>query len=145
MRIKPWTITGYIACLLLGLVAAPVYGVFSGILWGREIQSLKSPDERHKASLLKKYNLADMNFIVKVDGERVYVGSDLMMFPDHMYRETLLWDDTGKVVALELMGKRVFAYDTEARRELGKGELNQYKLHPVPSDQNYAQIKDIDE
>ena len=117
----------------------------SGIFWGRDLQILNSPDRAHQAVLLKKYNLADINFIVKVDGERVYESSDLMPFTDHSYRETLLWDKTGRVVALELMGKRVFAFDTHTNRELKKGELSQYQLWPMPSHHNYADIKEIDE
>ena len=138
-------VLAYPACILIGLGAMPVYGVVSGILWGETVQSLPSQDESHTATLLKKYNLADINFIVKVDGKRVYVSSDLMSFPDHWYRETLLWDESGKVVVLELMGKRVFAYDVEAKRRLEKGDLSHYKLFPMPSDQNYAPIKDLDE
>jgi hypothetical protein len=138
-------VIAYPLCFLLGMAALPVYGVASGILWGRNVQTLKSPGDVHRAVLLKKYNLADINFIVKVDGERVYESADLMGFPDHWYRETLLWDKTGRVVVLELMGKRVFAYDTQSKRRLVKGELSQYKLWPMPSDGNYADIKDMDE
>ena len=135
----------YLACFLLGMAVLPARDVVSGIFWGRDLQILNSPDRAHQAVLLKKYNLADINFIVKVDGERVYESSDLMPFTDHSYRETLLWDKTGRVVALELMGKRVFAFDTHTNRELEKGELSQYQLWPMPSDHNYADIKDIDE
>ena len=56
-----------------------------------------------------------------------------------------MWDKTGRVVVLELMGKRVYAYDTQTKKRLQKGELNQYQLWPMPSDQNYADLKDIDE
>ncbi len=135
----------YPTCFILGMITLPAYGVVSGILWGKNVQTLESPDGVHRAVMLKKYNLADMNFIVKVDGARVYESTDLMSFPDHLYRETLVWDETGRVVVLELMGKRVFAYDTQAKRRLQKGELSQYKLWPMPSDQNYAEIRDIDE
>jgi hypothetical protein len=135
----------YPACFILGMIAMPAYGVISGIFWGKNVQTLKSPDGVHRAVLLRKHNLADINFIVKVDGERVYESADLMGFPNHWYRETLVWDKTSRIVVLELMGKHVFAYDTQSKRRLQKGELNQYKLWPMPSDQNYAEIKDIDE
>jgi hypothetical protein len=126
-------------------VTPKIYGAVSGILWGKTVQILYSPDEKHHAALLKKENLADINFIVEVDGRRIYESPDFMPFVDGSYRETLLWDKTGRVVVLELMGKRVFAYDTQARRRLQKGELGQYTLFPLPSDQNYAEISDIDE
>ena len=138
-------VIAYPGCFILGMITFPAYGVVSGILWGRNVQTIKSPSGEHRAVLLKKNNLADINFIVKVDGERVFVSPDYMSFPDHWYRETLVWDKTGKVVVLELMGKRVFAYDAQSRRALQKGEVNQYKLWPMPSDQNYAEIKDVAE
>jgi|SRR5215204_1118904 len=135
----------YPACFILGMTVLPTYGVFSGIFWGRNIQTVDAPNDEHRAVLLKKFNLADINFIVKVNGEHVYVSPDLMGFPDRWYRETLVWDKTGRVVMLELMGKRVFAYDTQTKKRLQKGELNQYQFWPMPSDQNYADLKDIDE
>jgi len=138
-------IIAYPACILIGLAAMPVYSAISGVVWGETVQSLPSKSETHKAVLLKKYNLADINFIVKVDGRRVYLSPDLMPFPDRMYRETLLWDDKSRVVVLELMGKRVFAYDVEAKRQLQKGDLAHLKLFPMPSDENFAHIKDLDE
>lgn len=143
--LRTLVIIGCPACLLLGMITMPAYRIVSGILWGQNIQTLYSSENGHRASLLKKYNLADINFIVKVDGERVYESPDLMPFPDRMYRETLVWDKTGRIVVLELMGKRVFAYDTRTRRRLQKGELNQYTLYPMPSDYVYVDLKDIDE
>ena len=91
------------------------------------------------AKLLKKHNLGDINFIVKVDGERVYESSDLMPFPDHVYRETLLWDKTDTVVVLELMGKRVFAYNADEKREVVKGELANYEFYPTLADHYFMQ------
>jgi hypothetical protein len=136
----------YPGCFLVGMAIMPIYGFVSGELWGRNVQTLYSPGgAEHQAALLKKYNLADINFIVKVDGVRVYESSDLMPFRDHSYRETLVWDKTGKIVVLELMGKRVFAYDAVNKRMLRKGELAQYQLFPKPGDNVYVDLKDIDE
>jgi hypothetical protein len=143
--LKTLAVVGCPACLIIGLITMPVYRVASSILWGQNIQALQSPENGHRATLLKKYNLADINFIVKVDGERVYESPDLMPFTDRSYRETLVWDKTGRIVVLELMGKRVFAYDTQTKRRLQKGELNQYTLYPMPSDYVYVDLKDIDE
>ena len=88
----------------------------------------------------KKYN-----FIIKVDGKTVYWSNDLMPFSDRIYRETLLWDKTERIVVLELMGKRVFAYDTATGNALPKGEIGKYTLYPMPSDNVYTDLKDIDE
>ena len=142
-------VTGFLICLiigvLIGLVCVPVYKFGTSICCGRHIQTLVSPNEKHSADLLRKHNLADFNFIVKVDGNRVFESSDLAGFPDNLYRETLVWDKTGRIVVLELMGKRIFAYDTQEERSLGKGELRQYELYPMPDDYFYVYLKDIDE
>jgi hypothetical protein len=68
-----------------------------------------------------------------------------MPFRDRSYRETLVWDKSGHIVVLELMGKRVFAYDAVNKRRLGKGELSKYQLYPMPSDYVYVELKDIDQ
>ncbi len=133
------------ACLLIGAATLPAYGVISGILWGRNVQTITSSDGEHRAVLLRKENLADINFIVKVDGKTVYRSPDLMPFSDRKYRETLLWDKTERIVVLELMGKRVFAYDTVTDNKLGKGEIGTYTLYPMPSDYVYIDLKDIDD
>jgi hypothetical protein len=139
---------GYFACLLLGiafgLIAMPAYRVVAGIFGGRKVQTICS----HAGScavLYKQHNLADINFKVGVNGQTVYTSPDVMPFPDGMYRETLVWDETGRVVVLELMNKRVFAYDTVEQRRLGKGELSQYKLYPTTSEYVYVDLKDIDD
>ena len=142
-------VSGFFICLTIGfsigLVFVPVYEFGTSIFGERHIQRLVSPNGKHSADLLRKHNLADFNFIVKVDGKKVYESPDLLGFPDKLYRETLVWDKTGKIVVMELMGKRVFAYDTQEERSLGKGELRQYELYPMPDDYFYVSLKDIDE
>lgn len=140
---------GFAMCLTIGifvgLIANPIYQIVIGIVSGRHLQTLHAPETNHQAVLLKKHNLADINFVVKVDGKRVYFSSDYIPYPDHLYRETLVWDKTGRIVVLELMGKRVFAYDAEEQRGLKKGEIDKYVFYPAQNDVNYAQIKDINE
>lgn len=143
-----WKAIAYVLCFVVGLGFAPMYGAVSGLLWGKTIREAEAPRGPHSAKLLKKFNLADINFIMTVDGERVFRSGDLMGLSDGSYRETLMWDETGRVVVLELMGKRVFAYDTVEKRPLRKGELSQYKLFPSaqqPGNYYYAEIRDIDE
>ena len=135
----------YPLCFIIGLGLMPFYGGVSGLLWGKTLRTATSPNGSHSAKLLKKINLADFNFILTVDGQQVYRSGDLAPLADGSYREMLMWDKTGRVVVLELMGKRVFAYDTIARRPLQKGELTLYKLFPSPSGNYYAEIRDVDE
>jgi hypothetical protein len=139
------TCVGLAVGVLLGIVSVRAYDIAIGIIYGRTIQSLES-GSGHNARLLKKYNLADINFKVLVDGQMVYVGPDLVGLPDHLYRETLVWDKTGRVVVLELMGRRVFAYDAQEKRPLEKGEINNYELNPSISENYFfAPISDIEE
>lgn len=140
---------GFFACVTVGiftgLLINPFYQIAASITIGRSIQPLYSPSRNHKAVLLRKHNLADFNFIVKVDGDKVYQSPDLCGGGDHSFRETLVWDKTGQVVILELMGKRVFAYDAVNKRNLEKGELNQYEFSPMPGDYFCIYLRDIDE
>jgi hypothetical protein len=138
-------LAAYPLCFLLGLQFYPAYELLSILAKPRRLQTVVASGGKHTAELYKKHNLADINFIVSVDGQRVYVSSDLNGFLDGEYRETLLWDKTGTVVVLELMGKHVFAFNAETKQTLKKGELQSYKLYPLLSDVQYAPIKDIDE
>lgn len=142
-------VTDFLICLtigvFIGLIAVPFYQIATSLFGGRHIQTLVSPNGKHSAVLLRKHNLVDTNFIVKVDGHRIYESPDLAGFSDNLYRETLVWDKTGRIVVLELMGKRIFAYDAVKERMLGKGELQQYELYPMPNDYFYVYLKDIDE
>jgi hypothetical protein len=147
---KTAKLTGFFICLtigiFIGLLIVPFYETSASLVGGKPIQTLYAPNTNHTAVLLRKHKLADINFVVKVDGQRVYLSSDYYGLPDHLYRETLVWDKTGRIVVFELMGKRVFAYDAEEKREIGKNELSKYELSPVVSDNNfYASIRDIDE
>ncbi len=146
---KSYKLIGFAICLtigiFIGLLSYPFYQIISGITIGRHLETLYAPETNHNATLLKKLNLADINFIVKVDGVKVYTSPDYMGFPDHLYRENLVWDKSGKIVVLELMGKRTFGYNAEEKREITKNELEKYVFYPTPSDTNYAPIRDLTE
>lgn len=137
-------VVGIFLGFALCTIAFPVYNFVTSFFYGTEIQRLRS-GIGHSALLYKKGIIVDINFVVTVDGKQVYVSPDYAAFQDRLYRETLVWDKTGQIVVLELMGKRVFAYNARERRELQKGELSKYKFYPMPSDTNYAPIKDIEE
>ena len=117
-----------------------------GFFSSRQIQRLESPNRTDVATLHKINGSGDLNFIVKLNGVQIYRSPDYGAFTDHQYRETLLWDKTGEVLVLELMGKRVFAFNVKDNKILQKGELSRYILSPLPSDGNfYSPLKDIDE
>ncbi len=139
-----WNVLAYVICFTIGLGFMPVYSFVSGIFGGRTVRVADAPNGLHTAKLRKKVNLADINFILTVDGQEVYRSNDLATLTNGSYREMLMWDETGRLVVVELMGKRVFAYDIIERRPLRKGELGQYNLFPSPAGKYYAEISDID-
>lgn len=135
----------FIAGVIITLLSIPVYWLFSSLTVGRPIQTLRSPNDRHTAVLRRKHNLADFNFIVEINGRTVYISPDLCGAGDRSLRESLVWDKSGQVVVLELMGKRVFAYNATDGEVLGKGQLVGREFHPAPEDNFCTLLRDIDE
>lgn len=124
-----------------------VFAVSSGIFGARQIQKLESPNHGSNIATLHKTNgLGDLNFIVKLNSAEIYHSPDYPAFPDHLYRETLMWDKTGEVLVFELMGKRVFAFNTVTKKQLEKGELSKFILFPLTTENKInVQLKDIDD
>lgn len=137
---------GYPICFIAGLQLFPFYQYINLIFWEHSLQSVKSGQTEHTATLSKKNNLADINFVVKVDNKKIYESADYVPYPAGFYQEHLVWDVTGKVVVLKLLGKRVFAYDAIEQQSIKKGELKNYNFLPDRQpDDNYSPIKDIDD
>lgn len=143
-----WDRLAYIAVLLLGItiggIAYPIYSIGEYFITGRVIQTLESHETKHSAQLIRFFGVADYNLGVKVDGRDVYRSGDMVGFKDHTLRETLLWDKTGKVVLLEMMGRRVFAYDAEKRRGLSASELDGYEFYPSLNDRSFDYLNVLD-
>ena len=135
MTVKgPSAIWAYLTTLLIGLfigiLLLPAHSAVSYLFFGRSIQTLYANGTEHRAELRRSFELSDFNFIVEVDGERVYRSGDHWPMPDHVYRETLIWDKTGNVVVLEMLGEWVFAYDAESKKKVGPEELKKYEFSP---------------
>ncbi len=96
-----------------------------------KLQTLQSPDGLHTAELVRSDHL-DRNYIVRVDGARVYVSPDFSPRNDLPYRETLAWDETGRVVVLEVARRRIFGYDAVKRETLSEEELLAVEFPPDP-------------
>jgi hypothetical protein len=96
-----------------------------------KLMELTNPGGSHRAELLRMDGI-DRNYVVKVDGRVVYGSPDFSPRTDLAFRETLLWDRTGRVVILQVAGHRIFGYDAEAYRRLGDGELLAIELPPEP-------------
>ena len=130
--------------VFIGAWSWPAFSVVIGIFRGMPIQFAGSRQTIHLAELSKKYNFDDMNFIVRLDGEKIYGSPELLGCDSwRPCGEVLVWDDSGRVVALKVIGKTIFAYNVEKGRELGKGELASYKFS-LP-DYEERLLKDLDE
>lgn len=121
------------ALLLLGMfVAGAFFGGFVAFFVGRtQLQVLRSLDGEHEVELVRSDHL-DRNYLVYVDGRRVYVSPDFAPGHDFPFRESLLWDATGRVILLEVAGHRIFGYDVAAQRRLIDSELLAAKAAAEP-------------
>jgi hypothetical protein len=119
-----------ISYILLGLLGAVVL-MFAIFIWsiGTTIQRLESPDGKHVATLIRADHI-DRNYIVKLDGSRVFVTADFAPRSDVIFRETLAWDVSGKILVLEIARQKIIGYDTELNRRLGDSELLEVELAP---------------
>jgi hypothetical protein len=95
------------------------------------LQTLMSPDGRYKAELIR-LDAIDRNYIVRLNGGRVYSSPDFAPSRDVPFRETLAWDKTGQIVVLEIARHRIFGYDAANRKQLSDDELLAVELLPDP-------------
>jgi hypothetical protein len=125
---------GYFSCFILGIIFTvlliPVLYISNEVLFGTPIQTLYS--KNHSASLRRNFGIIDYSVSVNVDGKEVYSSGDIWGISERELRLTLIWDKTGRVVALERMGKIVLAYDANNQKEMKLNELNGYCLSPMP-------------
>jgi hypothetical protein len=135
-------IIGVMAGVFLVAVLWNAGALAADIFRGINVQTIDSK-MGHRAELLKKHNLADMNFIVRMDGRKIFESPDLAGCSQNACREFLLFDDNGEVIVLNVVGKNIFAYDAKHDRELGKGELARYKFSMPGYEQNL--LRDIDQ
>jgi hypothetical protein len=117
MKVFKWSVIGLLSVvLLIGGLFALVY--FSSVT---TVQSKLNPTGSHRAKLVRHQGI-DVNFKVVVDGETIYYSPDFAPV-EFDFREQIAWDKTGKIVVLEVAGKRLFAYDAEQKRQLTETEL----------------------
>ncbi|MCW5957436.1 MAG: hypothetical protein KIT61_12685 [Pyrinomonadaceae bacterium] len=137
-------LAGVLATAILIAISAPYMRYFWGVFIGEHLQTSISPSGEYTAVLRQKLNLADFNFTVYVDGQRVYTSPDLC---GGDYDEKLIWSKSGVAVVLVVKGRRVFAYDAREKRFLGKGQLGDFDVQPdlKPFELDCAYPKDLDE
>ncbi len=99
---------GFILCFVFLLV----WKVMSFFIWGFEVQSMASFPYYHDARLYTRPGIGDQTFTLQVDGETVWVSGDAA--PGDL-KEKLMWDEMGRKVTLEFLGKKVVTYDTKSK------------------------------
>ena len=85
------------------------------------VMTKTSPDGRHSAKL-HRYQAIDVNFNVSVDGTSVFYSPDFAPV-DADFREQIAWTSDGKIVVLEVGGKRLFGFHVVDNRSLTDEEL----------------------
>ena len=116
---------------LIGIVVTLTTHWFLNRWTGDTVQRLCTVDHKHCAELKRRMFL-DLNFLVKLNGKNIFMTEDFMPNDTLPHRETLVWDDSGKILLLEIAGRRIYGYDTEAGRQLRNDELLAIKVSPIP-------------
>lgn len=99
-----------------------------GIHDQRVVQILDSADGSTRAELVRRYALFDLNFMVFVNGQKIYTSPDFDGTYKIAYRETICWDTSGKDLVLEIAGRRLFGYNLATKRRLTDRELLALKI-----------------
>lgn len=124
---------GYLAAFLVGILATLLWQGFTNTLTRiYPVQFLRSPNRAHHAVLERTEGAIDLNFRVKLDGNIIYVSPDFNPDDRLVYRETLLWDDSGNILILEVAGKRLFGYEVTEGKPISSADLLQVKVTPMP-------------
>ena len=123
----------YLVVFGCGFLAAMAWQSLKATSCSRAVQYLDSPNHTHHAILGRRGAFIDLNSEVRLDGRVIYVSPDFSPDRTIPYRETLLWDDTGNRLILEVLGRRLFGYDASQNRRLTDAELPKAKVSPVPA------------
>jgi hypothetical protein len=105
----------------------------------RVVQIIKSPKEKHEAQLIRRYAFLDLNFVIELDGKRIYTSPDFRPNYTIPFRETLLWDESGHYLVFEVNWQRLWGYNVFNRKPLTPAELRTVKIPKVkPEDLGYS-------
>ncbi len=121
-----------LALFVLGFVAATSWQSLKANFYFRPVQYLDSRDHSQHAVLERNDGWMDLNFRVKLNGKVIYLSPDFSPNRTIAYRETLLWDDTGSVLILEIAERRLFGFNLAQQRKLTDGELLGAKVSSLP-------------
>ena len=116
---------------LLALLSIPVlvvlFAVFSYVFLATStVMTKRSPDGRHSAQLTR-IDTIDLNFVVSVDGKRVFHSPDFAPGRGDA-REQIVWSTDSKRVVLIVAEQRLFGFDVTENRKLTELELSRVKF-----------------
>jgi hypothetical protein len=123
----------YLLLFILGFVTASAWQGLRSSIYFRPVQHLVSSDRAHLAVLERSDAFLDLNFRIVLNGQKIYHSPDFRPNSSIPFRETLLWDTTGKRLLLEVTGRRLFGYHVSQQRALSAPELLQVKV-ATPTD-----------
>ena len=137
MKLKQ--VIGTVVIMMVGILMllSLGYGFLRDIFPIRTVQILYSPECKHKA-VLKRLDGIDLVFFVIVDSRKVYASPDFAPKRTVDFEERLVWDKSGTVVVLEVIGRRLFGYDTKRGKPLSDSELLSIEYAPEPNEWEYG-------
>ncbi len=110
-----------------------------GVKDQRVVQILASSDGRTRAELIHRHALFDLNFIIQLNGAKIFTSPDFKPNNTIPFRETILWDKAGKNLIFEVGGHRLFGYNLTAKRQLSDQQLLALEVqNPKPQDFHYS-------
>lgn len=110
--------------------------------FGLPIETVVSRESGNVAVLREHSRIIDYNLSIDVNGRSVYRSGDIQGFSPSHLRATLVWDKTGRVVILEMMGKPRFAYDAVTNQQIERGGLAGLEFYPMPSDYPFTGLNE---
>jgi hypothetical protein len=114
--------------MVVAALALVYFGSIFYFTMASTVMTKSSPDGLHAAKL-SRMQAIDVNFIVSIDGSRVYWSPDFAPVRAD-FREQLIWDTNSEAVVLEVAGRRIFGYHIIAKRQLTDAELSKIELTP---------------
>lgn len=134
----------FVAVGSIVLAAVGWFGVQAAryFFFGLPIETVVSRESGNVAVLREHFGIIDYNLSIDVNGRSVYRSGDIQGFSPSQLRATLVWDKTGRVVILEMMGKPRFAYDAVTNQQIERGGLAGLEFYPMPGDYPFTGLNE---
>jgi hypothetical protein len=138
MKLKQAVCTVVIVIAVILMLLSLGYGFLRDIFFPiRTVQVLNSPDGKHRA-VLRRIDGIDVNFFIIVDRKQVYWSPDFAPNSRVDFKERLIWNKTGDIVILEVVGRRLFGYNAQTCKAVSDAELLSIEYSPEPNEWEYG-------